>query len=125
MATNVDMSPIDFIVTRRSVLAANLTGPGPSDAELLAARTPNNAAAVLEWENFFNNPNKKSQLVSRYIFDHIFSATIVLEESPGDYFRLVRSKTPPAKAGASAPTVRACQRPGRARCWSPAADPRA
>ncbi len=34
MATHVDMSPIDFITTRRSVLAANLTGPGPSDAEI-------------------------------------------------------------------------------------------
>ena len=34
MATNVDMSPIDFITTRRSVLAANLTGPGPSDEEI-------------------------------------------------------------------------------------------
>ncbi len=90
----------EFKTVRNWVAAGS---PGPSDAELLAARTPNNAAAVLEWENFFNNPNKKSQLVSRYIFDHIFSATIVLEESPGDYFRLVRSKTPSAKAGASAP----------------------
>ena len=34
MATEVEMSPIDFITTRRSVLAANLTGPGPSDAEI-------------------------------------------------------------------------------------------
>ena len=30
----------------------------------------------------------------RYIFEHVFLASIVLDESPGDFFRLVRSKTP-------------------------------
>jgi hypothetical protein len=33
--------------------------------------------------------------VARFIFQHVFLATIVLEESSGDQFRLVRSKTPP------------------------------
>lgn len=77
--------------------------PGPTEAELRAAETPNNPAAVLEWESFFNTADKRSQLVARYIFDHVFLATIVLEESPGDYFRLVRSKTPPAATPAAAP----------------------
>jgi hypothetical protein len=71
--------------------------PGPTDAELLAAKKANNPAAVLAWERFFNAADKRSQLVSRYIFDHVFLATIVIEESPGDFFRLVRSKTPPAR----------------------------
>ena len=71
--------------------------PRPTDAELLTAKKANNSAAVLAWERFFNAADKRSQLVSRYIFDHVFLATIVIEESPGDFFRLVRSKTPPAR----------------------------
>jgi hypothetical protein len=49
--------------------------------------------AVRAWEDFFNADDKRSELVSRYIFDHMYLAMIVLDESPGDYFQLVRSKT--------------------------------
>jgi fatty acid cis/trans isomerase CTI len=68
--------------------------PGPTEAERQTAERVNDPEAVLAWEDFFNTPDKRSQLVARYIFDHVFLATIVLEESPGDFFRLVRSKTP-------------------------------
>ncbi len=90
----------EFSILRNWVAAGS---PGPSDTELRAAERPNNAVAVLAWESFFNTPGRKPQLVSRYIMDHVFLATIVLEESPGDYFRLVRSKTPSAKAPTDAP----------------------
>jgi len=87
----------DFATLRGWVAAGS---PGPTDEQLHAAKKVNNLAAVLAWENFFNAPDKRSQLVARYIFDHVFLATIAIEESPGDLFRLVRSKT------ASARTVR-------------------
>jgi hypothetical protein len=90
----------EFSILRNWVAAGS---PGPSDTELRAAERPNNAVAVLAWESFFNTPGRKPQLVSRYIMDHVFLATIVLEESPGDYFHLVRSKTPSAKAPTDAP----------------------
>ena len=77
--------------------------PGPTDAELRAAGTVTDPAAVIAWEEFFNAPDKRSQLVARYIFDHVFLATIVLKESPGDYFKLVRSKTPPGDAATNPP----------------------
>ncbi|MEM7223195.1 MAG: fatty acid cis/trans isomerase [Pseudomonadota bacterium] len=72
--------------------------PGPTDAELKAAKTVSNPSAVRAWEEFFNNTDKRSQLVARYIFEHVFLATIALDESPGDLFRLVRSKTPSGQA---------------------------
>lgn len=81
--------------TLRDWVAAG--SPGPTDKELQAAKTVKNPHAVLAWEQFFNGEDKKTQLVSRYIFDHVFLATIALEESPGDLFRLVRSKTPSGK----------------------------
>jgi len=83
----------DFKTLRDWVRAGS---PGPTEQELRAGETPNNPSAVLAWESFFNTADKKSQLVARYIFDHVFLATIVLDESLGDYFQLVRSKTPPA-----------------------------
>jgi hypothetical protein len=70
--------------------------PGPSEAQKRQAEAIANPLAVLRWEAFLNGADKQAQLVSRYIFEHVFLATIVLEESPGDQFRLVRSKTPPA-----------------------------
>ncbi len=71
--------------------------PGPTGKEQQAAARISNLSAVSKWEAYFNAPDKQSKLVSRYIFDHVFLASIVLEESPGDFFRLVRSKTPPTR----------------------------
>ena len=70
--------------------------PGPTEKEQAAAEKVGNPAAVAQWEAFFNASDKRSRLVARYIFDHVFLASIVLDESPGDFFRLVRSKTPSA-----------------------------
>jgi Fatty acid cis/trans isomerase (CTI) len=71
--------------------------PGPTDKERETAQQIGNLDAVRQWEAFFNSPDKRIQLVARYIFDHVFLAAIVLEESPDDFFRLVRSKTPPPR----------------------------
>jgi hypothetical protein len=68
--------------------------PGPTPEALERAGAITRRSAVTEWENFFNDPDPRHRLVARYIFDHVFQASIVLEESPGDFFRLVRSKTP-------------------------------
>ncbi len=85
----------DFKALRDWVAAGS---PGPTQEEQRAAKKSVNPSAVLSWERFFNQPDKKGQLVSRYIYEHVFLATIALEESPGDLFRLVRSKTPPARS---------------------------
>ena len=68
--------------------------PGPEPGALEKAARPANPIAVAAWEGFLNGDAARMKLVSRYIFDHTYLATIVLEDSPGDTFRLVRSKTP-------------------------------
>jgi hypothetical protein len=56
------------------------------------------------WESFLNGSSLKQQLISRYIFEHLFLANFYFEDTRykiGDereFFRLVRSKTPPGKA---------------------------
>jgi hypothetical protein len=50
------------------------------------------------WEKFLNGDSLQQQLMSRYLYEHLFLASIYLrtEETP-DWFRLVRSRTPPGQ----------------------------
>ena len=51
--------------------------------------------AVQDWENFFAGANNKEQLMSRYIYEHLFQAHIYFDDiSSSDFFEIVRSKTP-------------------------------
>ncbi len=65
---------------------------------------------IKKWEDFFNNaadgktgPTKtssnKTKLVSRYLFEHLFHAHLHFEETGNrEFYRLVRSTTPPGVA---------------------------
>ncbi|MDR7091629.1 fatty acid cis/trans isomerase [Cellvibrio fibrivorans] len=72
---------------------------------------------VEEWETFFNAGSLKQQLVSRYIYEHVFLAQIFFSESPHLYFRLVRSSTPPGKPLARISTARPFDDPGVSRVY--------
>jgi len=90
--------------------------PGPTEAELAKASTLANPEAVARWESFFNQADAKHQLVSRYIFDHVYLSTLALDESPGELFKLVRSKTAgnsvaEAAAGKATPKVEVIDTP--------------
>ncbi|GIC78092.1 fatty acid cis/trans isomerase [Moritella sp. F3] len=50
---------------------------------------------VAYWEQWLNKSTLKSQLVSRYIYEHLFLSHLYFSESEPAYFKLVRSKTPP------------------------------
>ncbi|MFK5985987.1 MAG: fatty acid cis/trans isomerase [Pseudomonadota bacterium] len=64
---------------------------------------------IKQWELFFNQPDKKQQLTSRYIYEHLFLGHIYFENSINKqnnkesqqqapvFFRLVRSSTPSAQ----------------------------
>jgi hypothetical protein len=73
------------------------------DAGAPGAPTPSPSTQEVEevhrWEQFFNGESLKQQLVSRYIYEHLFIANLYfsdLQESTG-YYNLVRSRTPPGK----------------------------
>jgi hypothetical protein len=55
--------------------------------------------AVDRWEAFLNGRSMKEQLVSRYIFEHLFIASLYFDEQPGTrhWYTLVRSRTPPGE----------------------------
>ncbi|GAB3107524.1 fatty acid cis/trans isomerase [Aestuariicella hydrocarbonica] len=53
---------------------------------------------IHQWEQFFNQTPLKNQLVSRYIYEHLFLGALYFDEvSSEHFFKLVRSTTPPGK----------------------------
>lgn len=71
-----------------------------------------------EWESFLNDDSLKAQLVSRYIYEHWYLAHLYFDDLPtGEYFDLVRSKTPPGQPIAVIATRSPYDDPGVARVY--------
>jgi hypothetical protein len=55
-------------------------------------------AEVEHWEAFLNEDSLKSQLSSRYIYEHLFLANLYFPDLDGrQFFRIVRSSSPPGE----------------------------
>ncbi|TBU73618.1 fatty acid cis/trans isomerase [Phytopseudomonas daroniae] len=53
------------------------------------------ARQVAEWERFLNAPGDEQNLVSRWLYEHLFLAHLHFEGGePGHFFQMVRSRTP-------------------------------
>lgn len=58
----------------------------------------NHHDSINEWETFLNGDSLKQQLMSRYVYEHLFVAHIYFDQLPETaYYKLVRSSTPPGK----------------------------
>ncbi len=78
--------------------------PGPSATVL---------PQIVQWEDFFNQSANKPRLVSRYLYEHLFHAHIHFSGSPArEFYRLVRSTTPPGQPIDEIPTIRPYDDPG-------------
>ncbi len=64
--------------------------PGPLPPEPPPVETVN---AIFKWEKFFNLDDLRSQLVSRYLYEHLFLAHVHFSPQTRDFYRLVRSRT--------------------------------
>jgi len=70
---------------------------------------------IKQWERFLNQPSSKQQLVSRYLYEHLFHAHIHFTGSPArEFYRLVRSTTPPGEVVDEIPTLQPYDDPGTA-----------
>ncbi|GMR21507.1 MAG: fatty acid cis/trans isomerase [Gammaproteobacteria bacterium] len=80
--------------------------PGPSATVL---------PQIKQWERFLNQSSSKQRLTSRYLYEHLFHAHIHFAGSPArEFYRLVRSTTPPGQTINEIPTVRPYDDPGAA-----------
>jgi hypothetical protein len=68
--------------------------------------------ATSAWEAFFNGSDTRSPLVSAYLFEHLFYAHLHFPDVPGEWFRLVRSRTPSGALIDEIPTRRPYDEPG-------------
>ncbi|NOQ15369.1 MAG: isomerase, partial [Methyloprofundus sp.] len=54
--------------------------------------------SIAQWEAFFNRSSLKQQLVSRYIYEHLFIGHIHFKGHPKEeFYHLIRSTTPPGQ----------------------------
>ncbi len=85
--------------------------PPPPSAQPSAEAAPQ----IERWETFLNGASLKQQLVSRYIFEHLVQAHIHFQgTSPREFYRLVRSHTPPGQPVDEIATIRPYGDPGTA-----------
>ena len=70
---------------------------GPTEEAQNILAKPLNENVIYRWESFLNQDGNKTKLVSRFLYEHMFFARIHFPESPGDYYELVRSWTPPGQ----------------------------
>lgn len=76
------------------------------------------APQIERWEKFLNGTSKRERLVSRYVYEHLFLGHLHFEGGPErEFYRLVRSYTPPGEAIHEIPTVRPFNDPGAAQFW--------
>jgi hypothetical protein len=80
------------LVNERDKVAAWVqrgAGGGPLDDHEEAGA----ARQIEKWEQFLNGSDPRTPLVSAYLFEHLFYAHLYFDDVPGEWFRLVRSKT--------------------------------
>ncbi|MEM8701435.1 MAG: fatty acid cis/trans isomerase [Pseudomonadota bacterium] len=71
------------------------------------------ADTVREIETFLNADTKRTKLVARYIYEHLFLGHLHLEgDGPRRFFRMIRSRTPPGEPHAEIPSRRPFDDPG-------------
>lgn len=73
---------------------------------------------VAQWERFFNGESLKEQLFARYAYEHLFLAHLFFDDNGSrEYFKLIRSSTPPGQAASDVATRRPVDDPGVARVY--------
>lgn len=79
--------------------------------------TPEQQRDVAQWETFFNGDDLKSQLVARYMYEHLYLANLYFPHDDRRFFQLVRSRTAPGEAVDRIATRRPFDDPGVARVY--------
>jgi hypothetical protein len=82
----------------------------------LAQPAATEAKEVLGWETFFNGESLKQQLMSRYMYEHLFIGDLYFSDlgENSRYYNLVRSRTPPGEPIDIIATRRPYDDPGEA-----------
>ncbi|NVK72115.1 MAG: fatty acid cis/trans isomerase [Oceanospirillaceae bacterium] len=77
------------VLTRWLAKGGKMPKPEPLSADM--------QKQVALWESRLNGDDLKSQLISRYIYEHLYLYSLYLDDGEKYRFQLVRSKTPPGE----------------------------
>ena len=69
---------------------------GPNQKQQLKLTTPSKKAQIEidKWEEFLNKQDPKHSVTARYLYEHLFLAHWYFPSAPGEFFEIIRSKTP-------------------------------
>lgn len=75
--------------------------------------SPEEAVQITQWENFLNQPGRREQLLSRWLYEHLFLAHLYFENiKDSHFFEVVRSRTASGTAIDLIATTRPNDSPG-------------
>ena len=80
--------------TIKTWLAQGAQSPSKAQMESIKSASKIAQKQINEFEEFLNKEDAKHIMSARYIYEHLFLAHIAFEGASGEFFELVRSKTP-------------------------------
>ncbi len=88
-------------------LMAGWVAQGAVIPDEIVELTSGEKQAIKQWETLLNRNDKRSKLVARWLYEHLFMATLYFSELDGEprFFELLRSYTPSGKAIEAVATV--------------------
>ena len=105
------LAPRELDVITRWLAAGAPDEPAPAPSAAVARQ-------LADWERFLNGDSLQAQLMSRYLYEHLYLGHLVFEDDPQRHvFRLVRSRTPPGQPLAMVATRRPYDDPGVPRVY--------
>jgi hypothetical protein len=94
-------------------LEQGANGPGAAEQAILTSPSAASAEEIFKWETFLNQGDPKHAMTARYLYEHFFLAHVRFAGANTDeFFRLVRSTTPPGQPISVIATVRPYDNPG-------------
>lgn len=80
-------------LTERQALVSWVTTGQKEPLQSAPILNQNERASLMSWQNMLNQRDLKSQLVARYLFEHLYLAHVHFSETGTNFYRLVRSRT--------------------------------
>ncbi len=78
-----------------------------------ASLSPQAAAEIKKWEQFFNGQSLKQQLSARYLYEHLYIGDLHFKGHPNhEFYKLIRSATPSGQSVDELKSVRPFDAPG-------------
>jgi hypothetical protein len=97
----------DEFATLATWLQQGAAGPNDEQRKTLETASASAQVEIAKWESFLNQGDAKHAMTARYLYEHYFLAHLHFSDSGADeFFRLVRSATPPGRPLSPIATVR-------------------